>query len=466
MTTGFILGLVLSATPITLDEVRAQSRDNLQALRSELEAQRAAINTRAQWGGLAPQVRLSATAGSQYIGPRTEYNTVPDPNSPGGFIRTPTTTQAVTFGDFGLTAQVSQLLVDTGRWAQIAEAGSTADAARGEALEQRATSELEGVRRFYALFRAQRSLAVLQDQVKRSEDQVARARALFQAGRTPQSDVLNAERNLGTDRINVLNQSSQLANAQADLAAWLARSGLEDLEAVDPQLPPEPAPAPALLEAVEVARRDRPLLDALGARVEVANAQRRGTFSSFLPRVSAIGQYARGAPDPQLAFLTPESQNVLYGALQLQWDVFNGLSDLSRHAAAGTLQESARATLLLAEREMEAEVKKAHRAVELQTQATRLARENRETAARAVDLIRQRFESGVATTLEVRDAQFNLTQAELALVQSRIDVELARATLERAVGAMGTGGMGGTGGTGGSGTAGGTAGGGTAGREN
>ena len=36
--------------------------------------------------------------------------------------------------------------------------------------------------------------------------------------------------------------------------------------------------------------------------------------------------------------------------------------------------------------------------------------------------------------MEVRDAQLKLAQAELAAVQSRIDLEIARAALERAVG--------------------------------
>jgi outer membrane protein len=439
VTSGLFLSLLLSATPISLEEVRAQSRQNLQSLKAELELQKASAGTAQVRGGLMPQLSLQLSTGAGYRGRTREYSTVPDPLKPGQFLREAVDTPSVYYGAFGLQAQVSQLLWDGARWAQLSQAGHTEEAARGEAAEQRATSELEGVRRFYALYKAQRSLAVLEENVTRSEGQVARARALFQAGRMPQTDVLAAEVNLGNDRISVLNQQAQVANAQADLSAWLARSALEELEAVDPQLPQEPAPAPSLHEAVTAARGHRPLLAALTSRSKAAEASRSQAMSAFLPRLYAQGTFRRNGPEAGLVYADPGRQNEYIGGLSLQWDVFNGFTDSALANAAAKTREQADATRQQTEYEIEADVKKAHRACELQVQAAKVAAANRETAARSLDLVKQRFEAGASTTLEVRDAQYKLTQAELTLVQNRIDVELARAALERAMGAMGGG---------------------------
>ncbi|MCI0573017.1 MAG: TolC family protein [Myxococcaceae bacterium] len=435
--TGLFVGLVLAATPISLDEVRVQSRENLQSLRAELEAQKAALGEQGARAGLLPQVSVGASMGGAWQGPTRSFNTVPD--GQGGYVRQSVDTPAVDFRSFALSASVSQLLFDGARWAQLAQAGATSEAARGEAAEQRAASELEGVRRFYALFKAQRSLQVLEDNVRRSEDQVARARALFQAGRMPQTEVLAAEVNLGNDRISVLNQRAQVAGTQADLAAWLARSGLEELDAVDPKLPTEPAPAPSLEEAANRAKGQRALLVALNARVKAADALRTQALSQFLPRVYARGTYSRNGPEAGLVYSDLARQNELTGGLSLEWDLFNGFGHAAEADQAARTRAQAEAQLTQTEHELEAEVRKAHTSFQHQVEAAKVAGANRETAGRSLELTKQRFEAGASTTLEVRDAQFKLAQAELTLVQSRVDVEMARAALERAMGAMGGG---------------------------
>ena len=68
-------------------------------------------------------------------------------------------------------------------------------------------------------------------------------------------------------------------------------------------------------------------------------------------------------------------------------------------------------------------------ALETRIEAARLAAENREAAVQSLTLAEERFKAGAGSTLEVRDAQLKLTQAELALLENRIDVEIARFAL-------------------------------------
>ena len=92
-----------------------------------------------------------------------------------------------------------------------------------------------------------------------------------------------------------------------------------------------------------------------------------------------------------------------------------------------------------AAREIEGEVRAAHRTLETQLEAARLAAQNAEAAAQGLKVQEERFRAGAGSTLEVRDAQLSLTRAELALLENRIDVEIARYSLLRAMGALSPG---------------------------
>lgn len=68
-------------------------------------------------------------------------------------------------------------------------------------------------------------------------------------------------------------------------------------------------------------------------------------------------------------------------------------------------------------------------------QVFELARDAYRSAEDAVHLVRRLFEEGKNTALELRDAELKYTNAQLALIDARLQVEVAREELRRAVGA-------------------------------
>jgi outer membrane protein TolC len=80
------------------------------------------------------------------------------------------------------------------------------------------------------------------------------------------------------------------------------------------------------------------------------------------------------------------------------------------------------------------EVTGARDAVVALARQERLAAGNLGVARDGLRLATERFAAGLATQLEERDASLKLTQAELTLVETRIDHLVARADLARAVG--------------------------------
>ncbi|MBZ4399476.1 TolC family protein [Myxococcus sp. MISCRS1] len=438
---ALIVATLLSAspapTPITLQQAREEGRQSTTALTAlqDLEVSQQDVNIRRS--ALLPQLSINGFVGKRWLGRRQQFDLVPDVNNPGEFVQISVESKPTSTGDYDLGAVLSQSVYDRALWKQLEQAGVLRDAQASQAKEEADTAELEAIRRFFTLFRTQATRQVLDATVKRSEEQLERARSLFLAGRVGKVEEISALVNLGNDRISFVQSLSQLVTDQGQLAVWLTRPGTQPVEAVDPGvLQSEPGPAPTIEQAISVAREQRPLLKALEARVSAAELERAIARADYIPKLSAQGLYTRQGPDAGQVFTEPRLQNNVIARLNLDWNIFNGFITPAQTKRAEANIRKAQLQLAQSAREIEAEVRTAHQSLEAQIVAARLAAENREAAVQGLNLAEERFKAGAGSTLEVRDAQLSLTQAELSLLENRIDVEIARFTLMRAMGAL------------------------------
>ncbi|MCY1033813.1 TolC family protein [Corallococcus sp. BB11-1] len=433
-----VVTALLTATPITLEETRTLGRKNTQALQAVLDVTVAQEDQRAARSSLLPQVQFGIGPSLNYLGRRRQVVTIPISETE--VLTREVESSSNTADSYNANLGLSQVIYNRGLWKQLEQAGVNVDATKNLALEEADTSELEAIRRFFALFLSQATLDVLNATVTRSEEQVERSRALFLAGRVGKTEEISAEVNLGNDRINVVQRQMQLVADQAQLAVWLARPGTEILQAVDPGVfQQEPAPAPALDDALKQARQHRALLRALVQRVRVAELQRAIVQGDYIPRVGLGARYDHTSQDLGPFFSEARLGNTFNGGITLTWDLFNGFLTDAQSARAQANIRKAELTLAQTGRELEAEVRRAHQALEGQLASSKLATTNRVAAAQGLELAEERFKAGAGSTLDVRDAQLKLTQAELVLLQSRIDVEIARYALFRATGTLNPG---------------------------
>jgi len=433
--------IVLGSTPITLQQVRELSRRNTPALLSQMDYQRAVEQTRISRSAILPQVSAAADVNEVWVGRQlvTQQQQVIDPDTgrPTGEINYITFAQRATHvGRHDASVTLSQLFFDGGKWwNQIAQSGAQEDAAAGQFREQQMTSELEGVRRFYVLYGAQRALNVLLDTVKRSQDQLDRANALYEAGRGNKSDAIQALVNLGNDRIAAVKQRATVAGAQSDLAVWIAFPGAEELVAQDPGTVDGRVPPPPKLEEVESdARERRPLLKVLQQQIRAAQAGTAVAKAAFWPRISGQAQWLRVGSSLNPVFTDLSLQNQYILGLSLRWDLFSGFATTAQTAQGGYNEVTARLNFEDAGRQIDGDLRRYLRGVEVQTEAAKIAADNRQAASDNLVLAQERFNAGLANTLDVRDAQLKLTQAELSLLQTRIDLEVAYESLLRTVG--------------------------------
>jgi outer membrane protein TolC len=279
----------------------------------------------------------------------------------------------------------------------------------------------------------------LEQNVTRSQDQVTLAKGLYEAGRGSKADVIAAQINLGSDRIAVIKQRSVIASAQSDLATWLAMPGVTDLVAQAPTLEETPPSPPSLDQALDTARSHRPIVTALKAQVSAAEAGVRAAKAGYWPRLSGQLAYSRNGPSFDPVFTNPSRQNVLSASLNLQWELFSGFATQSQVSTAEANRSTAALNLSELEREIDGTLRSSLAAVRAQEEALSAARANLTLAREFQNVAQERYRAGAGTQLEVRDAELKLTQAELQLLQTRTDVEVARASLARAMGTLNPG---------------------------
>lgn len=435
---SLVVALSVAATPLTLDEVRAASRKSLDALRAELDVTRAVSGVKGARSVIFPQVDLTFGAGVTFLGSQRMFSTVPvfdqATGQLSGFEQRVVDTQPVTQGRFSLGLQVSQLLYDGGRWwNQLAQAGAQEEAAKGQLAEQQLASELEATRRFFELVKAQVALQVLEEGVKRSREQLARASALYEAGRGQRGAVYDASTNLGNDEIAVVRQRQRLGQARLALLQWLGRRDA-DVEAVVPAGLDEPGARPAAGELVERARQQRPLLRALEAQVRAGDLGVDVARADYWPRLAASAGYTRQSPAADPFFTDPAKQNALNLGVNLSWDLFSGFQHEATLERARADVAQSRAQEQQAIVDLEAEIRRAVEALAAELDVLVIAERNLAQAKEQVTLEEERFNAGAGSSLEVRNAQIKYTQAQLAVLQGRADVATARAAVSRAVG--------------------------------
>jgi outer membrane protein len=433
--TGLLLSLVVASTPITLDQVKAEARNNLAAIQAELlwieQYEAVAI----QRGNLLPQVAVNAFAASTWNSFTPARTTIA-----GGQPITQPAIPAFQISNFGPGATLQQTIVNVTQWYLLKQAGALERANKGLAEDQEDASELEAIRRFFVLYAAQDSLRVLEETARKSKELWDRAEALFDAGKGIKGDALAAQVNYGTDLNNAIQQHVVVVQAQADLASWLGRPETDELVAVEPKgFGDKPPPPPNFIEAENVARHQRAILRAYAAQVDAAQSNITIQQSNLFPRLVGNVNFTHNANDFGTAFTHFKDYNSLTVVVTLNWNIFDGMSTFAASRQAEEQKRGFEATYKQSLLDVSGQV---HTALDLltnQEKALEVLTENRSVAAKNLEYFQERFNAGASNTLDVRDAQVKLLTAELSLLQTKAAAENAKANLARAMGTLSNG---------------------------
>ncbi|MEQ8981170.1 MAG: TolC family protein, partial [Deltaproteobacteria bacterium] len=119
----------------------------------------------------------------------------------------------------------------------------------------------------------------------------------------------------------------------------------------------------------------------------------------------------------------------------VRWNLYRGGIDEQLIQEAELNVVKARADYAEVERQVMSEVEDRVENLELQLQIYALALDSLRPATVAVESVRGRYKDGKATLITLRDAELKYTAAQVSAINARLDVEIARELLRRAIGA-------------------------------
>lgn len=257
------------------------------------------------------------------------------------------------------------------------------------------------------------------------------AKARFNAGLASVNDVTRAELEYATAEVGLTQLQGQVETSTLQLGNLLDAPDAVRGPLVVPEFLIEAASA-------EAANTEALVDEALARRLDIgslrwiASAQRslaKVPLLGFLPSLSASGRYTI----TNEAGFSGRTSTWTAGAT-LSWNLFDGLARFGQARERRALARLADLDLRAAVRRVDLEVREAlvsmtnqRASLKQATTAHEIAKKN---AAETTELYRQ----GLATALQVADANVSLFEAEVGLVQERYGLGVAFLNLEAALG--------------------------------
>lgn len=282
---------------------------------------------------------------------------------------------------------------------------------------------------YYGLLAAQEARDVAEQSLKRTEDHQRLAETRKAAGAVPLVDVMRA-------RVEVANAKLALVQAEGNLR--VARGGLNTAMGLPPDAPlslatPGGDPAPPGDQEAEAlftqALRDRPELKAAAERAASKKAQVSAARSTYGPKVLASAKYGRLDSD-----YFPQDLDWAVG-VTFQIPIFSYARSHNLAKARSDLAQEELNTKrieLSVQQEVWSDLSKVQEAWASIASAQALKAD----AAETLRLAEARYAAGAGTVTDFLDAETNLSQAELALVQAVYGYRVAGSALRKAVGSI------------------------------
>ena len=415
-----------AALRVTLDEAVAKAVESSHRL-AEARARQQAAEANIEVRRRSDDPTLTASAGYTRTNHVDEFG-VPQPN---GQLR-------VIYPDIPDNYRTRVELVwpvyNAGRTDALERAARAEATATGSDLAAaRLDLRLEVSRAYWALVTARETVRVLEQALATADRSLADVRSRVDAGILPPNDVSRSEAQRARSELLLVEARGRVEIVSIDLSRLMglpAPATIEPAEALDGATALSADAAALETEALA----SRPELTALKVRTDGVNARLDAIASTRKPMVNFLSGYDVANPNPRIFPRQDKWQPSFDISFNVSWQFWD-----SGRAKADRVEALAN-QLVLQERQKEvtsqiqADVRR--QLVELATSRAALApaRLALSAAQETRRVVNDRFEAGVATTLDVLDAQLAEMQADLDRARVLADVRLNEARLTRVVG--------------------------------
>lgn len=304
-------------------------------------------------------------------------------------------------------------------------------------LQVRETIELTLLQLFtvyYKVAQLTENVALLNKSLKISKDRLIRANYQFDYGQNTKLAVLNAEVDVNLDSISLLNTEQLLSNAKRDLYVVLGKNESPNFS-VDTQV--TFVITKNKQELFEQVRTNNITLLQIEKNIKASDFQLKANKSGYLPTIGLTSTYGWSNNNNNASsFLTESTNTGISTGLNLSWNLFNGGRTSTQVQNAKINYETQQFFKQQSELQITRDFNNAWEDYYTKLFILQTQEKNVETNQRNFTRTEEQFKLGQITSIEFRQAQVNLLNAQSNLNLAKYDAKNAELKLLQLTGEL------------------------------
>jgi outer membrane protein TolC len=276
---------------------------------------------------------------------------------------------------------------------------------------------------YYSVAQLSENTTAIQQTFEISKDRLTRSEYQFEYGQNTKLDILNAEVDINNDSINIVNTEQELINAKRDLNVILGNKLTQDFS-VDTNI--------SFIfdlnkdDLWEKTKSNNVSLLQVEKNIDISTLDVKSNRSQYLPTIGLTGSYGWNRNNNNAAaFVAVYTNTGISAGVNLTWNLFDGGTTITRVKNAKITLENQQLQKEQILIDLERNFNNAWDDYKNKVLIYELQQENIKTAKNNFDRTQEKFKIGQVNSIEFRQAQLNLLNAELSRNQAKYNAKLA-----------------------------------------
>lgn len=307
------------------------------------------------------------------------------------------------------------------------------DISRTEAQIQVEQSLSDLITIYYQIVGTQKAYNVLRNTVDISEERIRIAETRLDLGSGSEYDLLQARADLNADRAALTRASTTLKRAKLDLRRLTADSSAANFDVTGDIVLEEPLSLQSLLNDARRQNRDLSVNRLNRSRAKAELNELRG---NWFPQIDVSGGYSYNRNEASVGFTEfSETSGFNYG-VTARLNLFNGFNRNRETQNARITLKNEELRIEELQLEIDNQIRQIYTQYSDALSLIQLEQENLQYAERSLDIALERFRLGTINSVELREVQQTLLDAENRLISAQIEAKSAETELLRLSGRL------------------------------
>lgn len=263
----------------------------------------------------------------------------------------------------------------------------------------------------------QNTLLTLKKNLEQSNDRLQRLEIKKDYGAALQLEVLRAKVDKNADSSNYLKTELSYRNSIKNIN-FLMGNNIEANFVLDTFKVDE---VKELAKIREDARNNNNSILRAISNKQISEYDKKLVLSTFFPRISLTGGYTISGQESDAGFILLNQSNGVNGTISLSWNLYNGKQDEINRQNAELAIKMNEITEEQLRQQIDLNVLNNYDTYTRRLEILKFEKENLATAQLNFDRTNELFNMGLATSIELRQAQINLSASEIKIIDAELD---------------------------------------------